>query len=68
MAAGSEGQTEKAVHNVGLRLTARHVKDARALAFSDDRDLAYVLKRAIEEGLPVLRANGVAPKRGQAKK
>ncbi len=57
-------------HQTTIKMTTRLQNDLHEIAFGDDRSFAYVVRRAIEEGAKVLRANGVAPKRtpGPAKK
>lgn len=54
---------EKANIESSTKLPKSVREGLEALAFADDRKFAYVLRRAAEEGLNVLRANGVAPKR-----
>lgn len=55
--------TEKAHIESSTKLPKSVREGLEALAFADDRKFAYVLRRAAEEGLEVLRAKGVAPKR-----
>ena len=54
---------EKKAFATGVKLTRTDREALEALAFSDDRAVAYVTRRAVQEGIKVLQAHGVAPKR-----